>query len=61
MEDEVCGGKSDFEIHTPTVVAAARGTVFECEVGRAVENIHTCTCFEGMVDIRSIDPTISAV
>jgi len=53
-------GKSDFEIHTPTVVAAARGTVFECEVGKSGGRIFTtCTCFEGMVDIRSIDPAIS--
>ena len=53
-------GKSDFEIHTPTVVAAARGTVFDCEIGRNGGRVFTtCTCFEGMVDIRSIDPTIS--
>jgi hypothetical protein len=53
-------GKSDFEIHTPTVVAAARGTVFECEVGKSGGRVFTtCTCFEGMVDIRSTDPTIS--
>jgi hypothetical protein len=53
-------GKSDFEIHTPTVVAAARGTVFECEVGKSLGRVFTtCTCFEGLVDIRSIDPTIS--
>ena len=53
-------GKSDFEIHTPTVVAAARGTVFDCEVGKSGgRTFTTCTCFEGIVDIRSIDPTIS--
>jgi hypothetical protein len=53
-------GKSDFEIHTPTVVAAARGTVFDCEIGKSGGRVFTtCTCFEGMVDIRSIDPTIS--
>lgn len=52
-------GKSDFEIHTPTVVAAARGTVFECEVGGSGARVlTTCTCFEGMVEIRSIDPAI---
>jgi hypothetical protein len=53
-------GKSEFEVHTPTLVAAARGTVFDCETGRkSGELFTTCTCFEGEVDIRSIDPTIS--
>jgi len=53
-------GKSEFEIHTPTVVAAARGTVFECEVGKSGARVFTtCTCFEGIVDIRNIDPTIT--
>ena len=53
-------GKTDFEIHTPTVVAAARGTVFECEIGRSGARVFTtCSCFEGIVDIRNIDPTIT--
>lgn len=53
-------GKSEFEVHTPTVVAAARGTVFDCETGKLNEKLFTkCTCYEGVVDIRSIDPTIA--
>jgi mannose-6-phosphate isomerase-like protein (cupin superfamily) len=53
-------GKSEFEIHTPTVVAAARGTVFDCETGKRGEELFTtCTCYEGVVDVRSIDPTIA--
>ena len=53
-------GKSEFEVHTPTLVAAARGTVFDCETGKnSGEFFTTCTCFEGEVDIRTIDPTIS--
>lgn len=54
-------GKSEFEVHTPTAIAAARGTVFECETGTLTGGklFTTCTCFEGVVDIRSIDPVIS--
>jgi len=53
-------GKSEFEVHTPTVVAAARGTVFDCETGKNNGKLFTtCTCFEGEVDIRGVDPTIS--
>jgi hypothetical protein len=53
-------GRSDFEVHTPTAVAAARGTVFDCETGKSDgKPFTTCTCFEGEVDIRGIDPTIS--
>lgn len=53
-------GKSEFEVHTPTAVAAARGTVFDCETGKSNGKLFTtCTCFEGEVDIRGLDPTIS--
>ncbi len=53
-------GKSEFEVHTPTAVAAARGTVFDCEAGeRGGKAYTTCTTYEGVVDIRSIDPTIT--
>ncbi len=53
-------GKSEFEVQTPTVVAAARGTVFDCETGRINGKQYSkCTCYEGVVDIRSIDPTIT--
>lgn len=53
-------GKSEFEVHTPTAVAAARGTVFDCETGMlSGKPFTTCTSYEGLVDIRSIDPTIT--
>lgn len=53
-------GKAAFEVHTPTAVAAARGTVFDCEAGdRSGKQFTTCTCYEGVVDISSADPTIS--
>lgn len=53
-------GKSSFEIHTPTMVAAARGTVFDCEAGQMNgKSFSTCTSYEGQVEIRSIDPTIA--
>ncbi len=53
-------GKSEFEVHTPTAVAAARGTVIDFETGATDGRAFTTiTCLEGEVDIRSIDPTIS--
>ncbi len=53
-------GKTEVEIHTPTVIAAARGTAFDCETGqRSGQSFTTCTCLEGVVDIRAIDPTIT--
>jgi len=53
-------GRSEFEIHTPTLVAAARGTVFDCDTGeKNGKAFTTCTSYEGAVDIRSIDPTIT--
>lgn len=53
-------GNANFEVHTSTVVAAARGTVFECETGTTSgKPFTTCTSYEGLVDIRSIDPTIT--
>ena len=55
-------GKSDFQVHTPTVVAAARGTVIEFTVaevdGKAVTVV---SCLEGTVEIRSQDPSIEGV
>jgi hypothetical protein len=52
-------GRPGFEVRTPTLVASARGTVFDCEVGHTGEKAYTtCTSYEGIVDIRSIDPTI---
>ncbi len=53
-------GKTEFEVRTPTAVAAARGTVFDCETGqRSGKSFTTCTSYEGEVDIKSIDPTIT--
>jgi hypothetical protein len=53
-------GRAEFEVRTPTAVAAARGTVFECEVGATGgKSFTTCTSYEGIVDIRSTDPTIT--
>jgi hypothetical protein len=53
-------GRSEFEVRTPTLVAAARGTVFDCETGQTGgKALTTCTSYEGIVDIRSIDPTIT--
>ncbi len=53
-------GAAGFEVHTPTVVAAARGTVIDFDTGRMNRDYFTTiTCLEGEVDIRSIDPAIS--
>lgn len=53
-------GKSEFEIHTPTAVAAARGTVIDFETGEMDgKAFTTITCHEGEVDIRNIDPAIT--
>jgi len=55
-------GKSGFEVRTPTLVAAARGTVFDCEAGHSRgQAFTTCTSYEGVVEIRSIDPTITGL
>lgn len=53
-------GKTNFEVHTPTLVAAARGTVIFFETG-IEEGIRytTVVCIEGEVDIRSIDPSVT--
>lgn len=51
-------GKSSFEVHTPTVVAAARGTVIEFTVAEVGGRIMTIvTCHEGTVELRSTDPS----
>jgi hypothetical protein len=51
-------GKTNFEVHTPTAVAAARGTIILVETGiidgkRFVRFI----CYEGEIIIKSNDPT----
>jgi ferric-dicitrate binding protein FerR (iron transport regulator) len=52
-------GKTAFEVHTPTSVAAARGTVIEFFVGEKDGKPFTViTCLEGTVNIQSVDPSI---
>ncbi|MBF0466098.1 MAG: FecR domain-containing protein [Nitrospirae bacterium] len=52
-------GRTNFEVHTPNVVVAARGTNFYVETGMK-NNVHysTVVCFEGVVDIKSIDASV---
>ncbi len=53
-------GNAGFEVHTRTIVAAARGTVIDFETGILDgKYFTTVTCLENEVDIRSIDPTVS--
>jgi hypothetical protein len=48
-------GKTKFEVKTPTVVAAARGTVILFDVGILNGQPFTrITCLEGIVDVRSL-------
>lgn len=48
-------GKTKFEVKTPTVVAAARGTVILFDVGMLNGQPFTrVTCLEGVVDVRSL-------
>lgn len=55
-------GKTAFEVHTPTTVAAARGTVIDFLVGKARGVPFTIvTCIEGTVLISSADPAIEGV
>ena len=52
-------GKTKFEIHTPTAVAAARGTVILSEVGRLAGRLFAIfICIEGEVIVTSADPGI---
>lgn len=52
-------GKTSFEVHTPTAVAAARGTVINFETGIMDGKLFTTIiCLEGEVYIMSIDPSI---
>jgi hypothetical protein len=52
-------GKTDFEVHTPTSYAAARGTVIDFNVGlnESGDPFTTITCLEGIVDVSSVDPS----
>jgi hypothetical protein len=52
-------GKTDFEVHTPTAVAAARGTVILFETGEINGKIFTLIlCLEGSVTGKSSDEKI---
>ncbi|PLX98208.1 MAG: hypothetical protein C0623_12855 [Desulfuromonas sp.] len=52
-------GKTNFEVHTPTSYAAARGTVIDFNVGvnESGNPFTTVTCLEGIVDVSSVDPS----
>jgi hypothetical protein len=55
-------GKTEFEVLTPTAVAAARGTVILFEVGvRDGKRFTTIVCLEGEVSVRSADPSIVGI
>ncbi len=53
-------GKSDFEVHTPTSVAAARGTVIFFETGiKDGKKFTIIICIEGIVTGKSSDEKIT--
>lgn len=53
-------GKTKFEIHTPTAVAAARGTVILTEVGMIAGRLFTVfICLEGEIIVTSTDSNTS--
>ena len=53
-------GKTKFEVHTPTAVAAARGTVIYFDVGIANNrNYSKIICLEGNVQIRNVVTTVA--
>lgn len=52
-------GKTEFEVHTPTIVAAARGTIILFETGLLEGKLFTTVIsLEGLVDIMSVDPKV---
>jgi hypothetical protein len=55
-------GTNEFEVHTPTMIAAARGTYFitwtEIKDGIPVSGL---AVLEGLVDLYNIDPAIAGV
>ncbi|MBI4839362.1 MAG: FecR domain-containing protein, partial [Nitrospirae bacterium] len=52
-------GRGGFEVHTPSAVAAARGTVILFETGiRDGRQFTTIICLEGTVNVVSSDPSI---
>lgn len=53
-------GKTKFEVHTPTAVAAARGTVIYFDVGMVNNQSYSkIICLEGNVEVRNVISTIS--
>lgn len=53
-------GKTKFEIHTPTAVAAARGTIILTEVGMIAGRLFTVfICLEGEIIVKSSDSNTS--
>ncbi len=53
-------GKTKFEVHTPTAVAAARGTVIYFDVGmRNNQSYSKIICLEGNVQIRNVVSTVT--
>jgi len=55
-------GKNEFEIHTPTMIAAARGTYFITWTG--IEDgmpVSGAAVLEGFVDVFNIDPAIIGI
>jgi uncharacterized membrane protein YgcG len=53
-------GKTKFEVHTPTAVAAARGTVIYFDVGKLNNQAYSkIICLEGNVQIRNVVSTIA--
>lgn len=53
-------GKTRFEVHTPTAVAAARGTVIYFDVGMVNNQSYSkIICLEGTVQIRNIVSTVT--
>ncbi|NVN97698.1 MAG: FecR domain-containing protein [Geobacteraceae bacterium] len=52
-------GKTRFEVHTPTAVAAARGTVIYFDVGMVNNQSYSkIICLEGNVQIRNVINTV---
>lgn len=55
-------GKTNFEVHTDTVATAARGTVIDYLTGILDGKPFTrVTCLEGVVELRSPDPSVPGV
>jgi hypothetical protein len=53
-------GKTKFEVHTPTAVAAARGTVIYFDVGMVNNQSYSkIICLEGKVEIRNSISTVA--